>query len=252
VAKLNNLIDNLNNKNKKGRDYLMCYQEGSYVFKILPAIEGEEEAPFESFVLHGGFIHPMYQKSSNFRCLKTKDCPMCLEAKKIKESGDPESWRYEAKEFYLYNVIDRKDGRLKLLKLNWNAHQQVLAKMIEAARLEINLMSINYGRDLELNVRSVNSKLTYKAFILSEKESKPVADKILEEVQIIKPLHETYKFYSKEELKDIVNGKMPKTGVGKKKVLSKSKLIESLTANLDESMKKEITKDNEDLFEEDT
>lgn len=254
MSKLNNLIDNINNKGKTNREWLSIHGEGTYLLRICPDISDEEQAPFEVAYLHSGFTHPFYKKRANVPCLRTKDCPMCIEAEKIKIKTFSEFWRYKSTPFYLYNVIDRYDGKLKILKASQTLHDAIKMKILEAARQGINLMSVAFGRDLEIVIRSINNKLNYKAFIVSEKETKPFAGKILEELNLVKPLNESYKRYSKIEIQDIVDGKITdfknlKQMQEKRKTESKASLIERMSKNMNLDLNKK-EQNSLNIFEE--
>lgn len=234
--KLNNIIDNINKKGKTTREYMSIHEEGVYVIRLLQDVNDEEAAPFEEFYLHGGFIHPLYKKSSNVRCLRTKDCPMCVAAKKIKDKTPGIAWKYEAKQFYVYNVIDRKDGKLKLLKVSWAAHNKIIAKVLEMARQGSNVMHFKTGHDIELVARKIDSKIDYKGYVVPESENKPVAGKIIEELKLLKPLSEAYRPYSKQELQDIVDGKIPSNNYNTDKPkVSKSSLIDNLNKKMNQN-----------------
>lgn len=231
--KLTNIIDNIKNKGK-GPEWMTLGEPGTYVFRILPEVNDEEQVPFEEFYMHGGFIHPLYNKAANVLCLRTRDCPMCVAARKIKYEDPANAWRYEAKPYYVYYIIDRKDGQLKKLKLSWASQSKLVLKIIEAANLGINLMHPKTGRDVELTFRKIDTKSDYKAYILEEKETKPVAQKFIEELKMLRPLREAYRSYTKQELQDIVDGKRTdyKNTFEKPKATSKSSLIQNLNKKM--------------------
>lgn len=260
--KLNNIIENLKKKGQTNREYMTLHDEGSYIIRILQDINDSEAAPFEIFHLHSGYIHPFFKKSCNIRCLRTDNCPMCIDAAKKKLIDKNNAWKYTQKPYYIYNIIDRKSGKLKILKLTWSAHQKIFLKIIEAAQDGINLMNFKSGRDIEIVLRRINNKINYKVHILPENETKPVPNKIIEELKLLKPLSETYRIYSREEMIDIINGKITenKKNYSERPRTSKSSLIENLnkkneiTGNNNEEIKDSLIKEKIDklnIFEND-
>ena len=233
--KLNNLIDNINKKGKTQREWMTVSGEGHYIIRICPEIENPEEAPFEEFYLHSGFVHPVYKTKSAIKCFG-KGCPMCQYAKDFAMKDRERAWQFKSKQYYVYNVIDRSNGQLKLLKVTWAAHNAIIAKIIEAAKQEINIMSLTEGRDLEIVARKVSNKLVYKCHILSERETKPVAGRLQEELKLVRPLRDAYRSYTEDELASIIKGEVPvKTAMTKNKAMSKSSLIENLQKKVRQS-----------------
>lgn len=224
---LKNLINSINNKGKTSREYLTISRQGRYILRILQNVHDENEAPFEVFTLHR-IYHPLYKRETSLRCIG-HGCPLCANAKNEERIDRANAWRYKATDYYIYNVIERQTGQLKILKLSYVAHEAIKAKLVEAAMEGVNIGHFKNGRDLEIEVREVAGKLKYKAYILSESETKPIPAKIIEEIKLVKPLNEMYRLHTKQELIDILGGKAPELPqYEKKKLSSKASLIENL------------------------
>lgn len=221
-------LENIKNKARTNREYLTLSGEGKYIVRILQNLDDQNEAPFEEYYLHR-IYHPKYKQEASVKCIHHK-CPLCEHANEMFKKNPQEAWRFKSQPVYLYNVIDRSNGKLKVMKLTWKAHEAVKAKIIEAAMDGVNITSFTKGRDLEIEVRRVNDKVKYKGYILSETESKPVSPKILEEVKMVKPITEMYQLHTAQELKQILKGEIPTFNPAeKRKPMSKSSLIESIT-----------------------
>jgi hypothetical protein len=235
------LIENINNKGKSAREYLTITQEGTYVIRIIQNLSDENEAPFEEYILHR-IMHPFYKQMASVRCIG-HNCPLCDNAKKQFQIDRASAWQYKANGYYIYNIIDRSksgSGKLKILKGSWAAHNAIKAKLVEAAMDGVNLGHFTKGRDIEIEVRKVGDKLNYKVYILSEAESKPIAPRILEEIKMVKPIEQIYRLHTREELVDILAGRVPALPQPAKKKFSKSNLIDNLNKKQPSIIKDDI------------
>lgn len=241
MSKLKKLIKNVNDKGSRERSFLTLSNEGTYKLRIIRNLEDENEAPFEQYRLHGGFIHPHFQKPTSIKCINYK-CPLCDFAKEYQQKNKSEAWRYRAADYFLYNVIDRSDNKLKVLKLSYSAHDEIKSKIVEAALNDVNIGDFQEGRDIEIEVRRLASgKLNYNSYICRADQSPPVNPKLIQELRLLKPLDDFYQNHSRADLLDILQGKVPKRE-DKKKSRSKSSLLENLTKGDKDKKEKEEKK----------
>lgn len=190
-------------KNKKSEPKrLVTRDEGTYKIRILPNLHSEEGLPYERVFLHFGFTHPNYNTPSTFRCLG-RDCPLCREAKKMKEDGDESAWKFKSTPVFLYYVADQ-DETLKFIRLTQTAHNEVVEELSAKAMAKVNAVDLETGRVAELKLSKDGNKNKWKCSFLHQQS--PVSKRVESELRSATPLSELYRKYTKEELEKIVSG----------------------------------------------
>lgn len=196
-----------NKKTKPKR--LVTREEGKYKLRFLPNLHSEEGLPYERVFLHFGFNHPNYNTPSTFRCLG-RDCPLCREAKKMKEDGDASAWRFKSTPVYLYYVADSNDN-FRFIRLTQTAHTEVVDELTAKAMSKVNAVDLDQGRMAELKLSKTDgNKNKWKCSILHEVDS--VSTEIRAELKSAPPLSELYRRYSLEELERVVSGEKLESG----------------------------------------
>jgi len=196
-------------KNNKALSYINVYDPGEYTFRILQKPHDVNEPAFEQYLIHQNIYFVDYDNYSNFICLGI-GCPLCAYHKEIYESGNKDAWRIKATAFFYWRVKDNKDGKLKLMKLSYTAQIALVTEIMNMYRQNINVQDFKNGRDITLTVIKSNDKTHYKFSTLTSHETKPVSDKIIEEVKVLenyRPLDKLFKTYSMKELDMVVKRK---------------------------------------------
>ena len=212
--------------------YLDISNPGEYIFRLLQLPDNVEEPAFEQYLIHNNIYHPDFDRKIQVICLGMA-CPACKLHKEVEQSGDPEAWKYKATASFYWRIRDNKDGKIKLLKLSYTAQIALITEIQNYYRMGINLQDFKKGRDISLTVNKVNGKTHYKFSALTQAETKPILDKIIEEVKIwenFRPLKSLFKTYTIEELNKILNRESLKnnTQKPKEKVQSKGNLIDEM------------------------
>lgn len=202
------LLDNLKrDRNKKPQSSektkrLVMRDEGKYKMRILPNKNDKDGLPYERVFLHFGFNHPNYNNPGTFRCLG-KDCPLCREAKKMKEEGNVSAWRYRSTPVFLYYVYDNSDN-FRFLRLSQTAHNQLIDEITALVVAKINPLDIEKGRHLEIKLTKEAKKNVYKCTFMNEVSSVPY--EIRSELNSAQELGDIYRRYTKEELEKVLKG----------------------------------------------
>lgn len=185
---------------------LITSDDGKYNIQIFPDAENPEGLPYYKVFLHFGFNHPNYGNPGTFRCLG-RDCPLCREAKKLKESKNPNAWRFSSTPVFLYYVLDSQ-GVIKYLRLSSTAHDAVVDALIEKQKSKINPILIENNRPASFEVSTIKDKnkekKSYKLFFAAE--AKEIPAKRLDEFHQLQPLEEIYRVWTKDDLEKVVKG----------------------------------------------
>lgn len=196
-------------KNNKALSYISIYEPGEYTFRILQKPNDVNDPAFEQYLIHLNIYFVDYDNYSQFVCIGI-GCPLCAYHKEIFESGNADAWRIKATPFFYWRVRDNKDGKVKLMKLSYTAQINLVTEIMNMYRQNINVQDFKNGRDITLTVLKSNDKTHYKFSTLTSHETKPVSDKIIEEVKVLenyRPLDKLFKVYSHKELDFIVKRK---------------------------------------------
>ena len=192
-----------NKKSSQKLKRLVTREEGKYKIRLLPNPNSEEGLPYERVFLHFGFTHPNYNTPSTFRCLG-RDCPLCREAKKMKEEGDESAWKFKSTPVYLYYVSDSNDD-LRFIRLTQTAHTEVVNELSAKALAKVNAVDLDSGRMAELKLSKIDgNKNNWKCSFLHE--TSPVSASVRAQLKAAQPLSDLYRTYTKEELEKIVSG----------------------------------------------
>lgn len=211
INKLKGSDKNSEEKEKSSNDrklgFLEFKEPSTIRFRILPHKKDPEDVPFERVFIHLGFEHPNFGKKVPLLC-KGKDCPLCSFYKKREKGGDKAAWKYKSNQRYIYYVQyedDKRNLKLALLSLTYYAHEELKNKMITKLKEGINIFDMNAGHWVEMSMKKINEKRKYIISIDSDED--PVTDmEILDWYKTIKPLHQLYREYTSEELKNILKG----------------------------------------------
>lgn len=196
-------------KNNKQLPYINIYEAGEYTFRILQKPDDVSDPAFEQYLIHQNIYFVDYDNYSQFICAGI-GCPLCAYYKEILESENREAWKIKATPFFYWRVRDNKDGRVKLMKLSYTAQIALVTEIMNLYRQKVNVQDFKNGRDILLTVTKVNDKTHYKFSTLTSHETKPVSDKIIEEVRVLenyRPLDKLFRQYSIKELDMVVKRK---------------------------------------------
>jgi hypothetical protein len=209
---MSNMLDALKKDKNRGRatikaKRLIASDDGKYQIQIFPNSEDEENGlPYFRVFLHFGFMHPNFNNPGTFRCLG-RDCPLCREAKKMKESGDKNAWRFLSTPVFLYYVLDSQNT-IKFLRLSSTAHEAVVDELIAKQKSKINPVKLSTSRIASFEVSTVTDKgktrKSYKCFFQSEHT--PIPANKIEEFQQLQPFDEIYRVWTREDLEKVVKG----------------------------------------------
>ena len=206
------MLDALKKDKNRGRanikaKRLIASDDGKYQIQIFPNPEDEENGlPYFRVFLHFGFMHPNFNNPGTFRCLG-RDCPLCREAKKMKESGIKDSWRFLSTPVFLYYVLDSQNT-IKFLRLSSTAHDAVVDELISKQKGKINPVKLSTSRIASFEVSTITdkgkTKKTYKCFFQSEQT--PIDEQKIEEFQQLQPFEEIYRVWTRDDLERVVKG----------------------------------------------
>ena len=218
-----------------GVEYLFLTEPGQYVVRILQKSHDPLEPAFECYDIHRKIYHPDFQNTMSFKCLG-RICPICKYAQEYALAYPKDGWRFKKTQAYFYFVVDRRDGKFKILWASYNAQMALVDVIKEMDRQNINVQDFDDGRDILIDVRKSNDRLIYKCYSKTSSETKPVSDNIREELKIVegvKPLNKLYKDYSISEINKILNQQSIKNNNPQKaKPQSKGSLTEQYNAKM--------------------
>lgn len=240
-------IDEKMNKSINQIPYFDIFNEGVYLLRLLPIPNKPEEPAFEKYEIHSKIYHPDYKKEQSFVCLGP-GCPFCKFAEEFKKHYPRDAWRVVATPFFYWRVENKKTNAINWLKLTKTAQERLVSLIISMHKQGVSLQDTSEtGRDIELTVTKTKTssgyKTSYKFEPLMSFESKPVSEKLLEELRMwetVKPLTRLFKPYTFEEAKRIINQQevvVPEDT--KKKAMSKTDLAEQFKKKMHEDGIKE-------------
>lgn len=106
----------------------------TWKMRFYPLIKEDENGNPKLILTRNVWSHSGFDKTRRLPCLG-KDCPICAEARKLKDIKHSEAWKYTAKReavapVYIYETTAPKD--YKWMKLNEHSYMQLRSKAIDS------------------------------------------------------------------------------------------------------------------------